>query len=87
MILRIAANAWPLSGTTHLLPHMCRRCRCPPAAPQTSKGVVFGTYMIKVDTIAAARTTRAEMSQIWKAVQTKFVPEDQVRGGEWCDRH
>ncbi len=64
-------------------PHMCRR-RPLPAAAQASKGVVFGTYMIKVDTIVAARTTRAEMSQIWKAVQTKFVPEDQVRGGEWC---
>ncbi|PRW58472.1 Armadillo repeat-containing 8 [Chlorella sorokiniana] len=44
----------------------------------TSKGVVFGTYMIKVDTIAAARTTRAEMTQIWKAVTEKFVADDQV---------
>lgn len=46
--------------------------------------MVFGTYMIKVDTIAAARTTRAEMSQIWKAVQEKFVADDQVRGASRC---
>lgn len=60
-----------------------------PAAAQTSKGVVFGTYMIKVDTIAAARTTRAEMTQLWNSVQNKFVADDQVRGGQagwrgWC---
>ena len=45
-----------------------------------SKGVVFGTYMIKVDTIAAARTTRAEMTQLWNSVQNKFVMDDQVLG-------
>ena len=55
-----------------------------PAAAQTSKGVVFGTYMIKVDTIAAARTTRAEMTQLWNSVQNKFVADDQVRGGQAC---
>lgn len=42
--------------------------------------MVFGTYMVKVDTIAAARTTRAEMTQIWNSVQDKFVTDDQVRG-------
>lgn len=33
---------------------------------QDSKGVVWGTYMVKVDTIAGLRVTRAEMDQIWK---------------------
>lgn len=34
--------------------------------------------MIKVDTLAAARTTRAEMAQLWAYIQKTIQPDDQV---------
>ncbi|KAL4431119.1 hypothetical protein ABPG75_006375 [Micractinium tetrahymenae] len=37
-----------------------------------SKGVVWGTYMIKVDTLVGLRATRAEIDQIWKQVLTSM---------------
>lgn len=39
---------------------------------------MWGTYMIKVDTIAGLRSTRAEMDQIWKNVVKTAVPEKQA---------
>lgn len=32
------------------------------------RGVVFGTFMVRVDTMAGLRTTRAEMDQMWAKV-------------------
>lgn len=40
--------------------------------PQNSKGVVWGTYMIKVDTLAGLRASRAEIDQIWKQVRRRL---------------
>lgn len=49
------------------IPTRGRRCSAAHAAtPQDDKGVVWGTYMVKVDTIAGVRATRAEMDQMWK---------------------
>lgn len=48
------------------------RCRPPPICRcqmQNSKGVVWGTYMIKVDTMAGLRASRAEIDQIWRSVR------------------
>ena len=39
-----------------------------PHPVQAERGVVFASYMVKVDTISAIRTTRAEMDQLWSKV-------------------
>ncbi len=57
-------------------------------AAQNSKGVVWGTYMIKVDTLAGLRASRAEIDQIWNRVRPwlpALLPSRQAhRVWHWC---